>query len=327
MQWYISLHREIHDHWLYKEDRVFSKYEAWLDMLMMANHAPWKVVRWNQMIIVDRWSFISSELILMKKWKWWKSKLRAFLDILEKDEMILKKSDSKQTTIFLLNYDKYQIQETTKRPRADHRQTASRLPSDTNNNDNNSNNENNEEIIYIPEFSKEFQELYGSWLKDRKTRKKPVTEKAMELQLKKCRWWWEQKAISIIQEAIEKWWMWLADYQKPPQNAQWVDYEEQKRKTLERERAAMEKKNKEKEAERNQKRENEKVLLWLESLPEWRRWEIEKEILENPLITRLRPPNEDDSDDEKKRKNDMIKTARNTARILIARKYYFQDNQ
>lgn len=280
------------------------------------------------MIIVDRWSFISSELILMKKWKWWKSKLRAFLDILEKDEMIVKKSDSKQTAFFLLNYDKYQIKETTKRPRADHRQTASGLPSDTNNNDNNSNNGNNKETIYISEFSKEFQELYGSWLKDRKARRKPVTDVAMTLQLQRCRLWWEQKSISIIKKAIEKWWTGLDDYEsKDIPKPKWVDYDEQKRKTLEREKAAKDAKRKENAKFERIEIENNKILRWLDSLPESRKEQIEKEILENPLVTRLKLPNEDESNAEKKRKNAIIENAKESAKILITRKYYFQNNQ
>lgn len=242
--------------------------------------------------------------------------------------MIIKKSDTKKTTFFLLNYDKYQRQETTDKPRANHRRTTSKPPSDTNNNDNNSNNENNKETIYISEFSKEFQELYGSWLKDRKTRKKPVTEKAMELQLKRCREWWEQKSSTIIKKAIEKSWLGLEDYDsKDIPKPKWIDYEAEKKKTLEREKAANEAKRKEQEESDRKKREDDKILRWLDSLPESRIDEIEEEINQSPLVARLRPPNEDDPEEEKKRKDAMIKTARNTARILIARKYYFQDNK
>lgn len=186
----------------------------------------------------------------------------------------------------------------------------------------------NIQIIYISEFSKEFQELYGSWLKDRKARKKPVTKKAMELQLKRCKQWGEQKSVSIIQKAIEKWWTGLEDYDsKDIPKPKWVDYEAEKKKTLDREKAANDAKRKEQEDSERRRREDDKILRWLDSLPESRLTEIEEEINQSPLVARLRPPNEDDPEEEQKRKNAMIKTARNTARILIARKYYFQDNQ
>lgn len=290
MQWYISLHRDIQDHWIYKEDRVFSRYEAWLDLVMMANHAPWKFVLWNELVEVQRWEFISSELKLMKKWGWGKTKIRCFLDILSKDEMIVKKTDSKKTSIFILNYDKYQDSQTTKKPRSDRVQTDCRPRSDTNNNVNNSNNENNKETIYIPEFSKDFQETYKSWIKDRKDRKKPVTEKAIELQLKRCRKWGEAKSISIIQKAIEKWWSGLEDYDSKNQT-QWswkpfVDYEAQKKETLAREAKA----NKEKEDFDNQKaaerRKDDQIMRWFESLPEDSELKknIEKAIDENKTI-------------------------------------------
>lgn len=239
---------------------------------MMANHAPWKFVCWNEMIHIERWSFISSELKLMERWDWWKTKIRAFFKLLEADQMIIKKSDTKKTAFILLNYDKYQTQETTKKLRTDNKQTTNRQQTDTNNNENNSNNENNKETIYIPEFSKEFQELYKSWIKDRKDRKKPVTEKAQELQLKRCKKWWEQKSVSIIQKAIEKWWIGLEDYEWKDKN-QWtwkhfVDYEAEKKKTLEREKKADQDKIDAQAKIDSDKRKMQNARNWFNSLPE-----------------------------------------------------------
>lgn len=227
MQWYISLHRDIHNHWLYQEKRVFSRYEAWLDLLMMANHAPWKARIWNELIDVERWSFISSELKLMEKWWWSKSKLRSFLDLLEKDEMLMKKSDNKKTTFFILNYNKYQLQETTERQQKDRRETGKRPEKDTNNNDNKVPSKEGT-IIYIAEFSEKFQLKYKEWIDDRKIRKNPITEKAMELQLVKCRKWWEEKAIEAINIAIERWYQWLFE---PKENKSWW-YKKPEKKSL-----------------------------------------------------------------------------------------------
>ena len=43
-QGWLRLHRSMADHWLWTEERVFSKAEAWLDLLMMVNHADGKVM-------------------------------------------------------------------------------------------------------------------------------------------------------------------------------------------------------------------------------------------------------------------------------------------
>lgn len=134
---WIRLHRKIQDHWLYEEKRKFSKFEAWIDMLMMANHKDNKFVLGNELVEVKRGQFVTSELKLMERWGWGKSKLRSFLEILEKDGMIVKISDRKKTTITICNYSVYQDVETENRPQTDHDQTDSRLSSDTNNNEKN----------------------------------------------------------------------------------------------------------------------------------------------------------------------------------------------
>ena len=142
MEGWISLHRKIRCNPLFKENRNFSKFEAWIDMLMDCNHADNKWLCNNEMILVERGSFVTSELKLMERWRWSKSKVRAFLKLLQNEEMIVKKTDSKKTTIFIVNYDYYQTGQTTKEPQKDCKKTAEKPQKDTNNNDNNVNNDN-----------------------------------------------------------------------------------------------------------------------------------------------------------------------------------------
>ena len=94
---WISVHREIQDHWVW-EEKPFSKGQAWLDLLMMANHKDNKFVFNGELIEVARGAFITSELKLMERWGWSKSKVRNFLKMLENDSMITKKSDNRKTT-------------------------------------------------------------------------------------------------------------------------------------------------------------------------------------------------------------------------------------
>ncbi|WP_042454620.1 hypothetical protein [Neobacillus dielmonensis] len=131
MQGWIKLHRQIQDHWLYKEKRIFSKYEAWIDLLMMASHKDTKFIHGNELIELERGSFVTSELKLMDRWKWGKSKLRGFLEILEKDGMIVKKSDHKKTMITICKYSVYHDSETKNRPKVDYEQTVGRPLADT----------------------------------------------------------------------------------------------------------------------------------------------------------------------------------------------------
>ncbi|TDT63398.1 hypothetical protein [Fonticella tunisiensis] len=144
-QGWICLYRKISDSWLW-DDRPFSKGQAWIDLILLANHEDRKILLGNELITIPRGSFITSELKLMKRWGWSKEKVRNFLKLLQDDGMIVKISDKKKTTINIVNYSIYQDmpdhKQTTERPQKDQEQTTSRLPADTNNNDNNYNNDN-----------------------------------------------------------------------------------------------------------------------------------------------------------------------------------------
>lgn len=173
-QGWIPVHRQLQDHWLW-EDKPFSKGQAWIDLLLMANHDDNKFLLGNELVEVKAGSFITSELKLMDRWGWGKTKTRAFLDLLQNDGMITKISDRKKTTIIVENYSTYALYETTARPRADHKQTTARPQADTNNNDNNDNNENNENnniYIGVPD---ELKQAFKEFANMRKKIKKPIT--------------------------------------------------------------------------------------------------------------------------------------------------------
>lgn len=128
---WISIHRTIRDHWLYQEKRVFSKYEAWLDLLMDANHQKNKFVFDGKLVEVDRGQRITSIRQLAERWRWSRTKVTDFLTLLEKDEMIVRKSDSKKTLITIANYDFYQKTDDKK----SHSSATEKPQKSTNNND------------------------------------------------------------------------------------------------------------------------------------------------------------------------------------------------
>jgi HD superfamily phosphohydrolase len=63
--------------------------------------------------------------------------------------MIVKKSDSKKTTITIVNYSFYQDKETTEEPQKDHRKTTEEPQKDTNKNDKNDKNDKKDISTYI----------------------------------------------------------------------------------------------------------------------------------------------------------------------------------
>ena len=105
---WISVYRNIQDCWIWKDD-VFSRGQAWIDLLLLANHEDKKILFNGQLIVVERGQRITSIRQLCDRWKWSNKKVINFLEMLESDEMLIKKSDSKKTLITIVNYDKYQF--------------------------------------------------------------------------------------------------------------------------------------------------------------------------------------------------------------------------
>jgi len=107
---WIKLYRKMQHHWLYKEKRIFSRFEAWLDILLNVQHEdePQKIVIRNQILIVNRGESIRSLETWATRWRWSKSKVRRFFEMLQKENMIEYSSETQTTRLNVLNYDNYQ---------------------------------------------------------------------------------------------------------------------------------------------------------------------------------------------------------------------------
>lgn len=172
-QGWIALYRQLENHWLW-EDKPFSKGQAWIDLLLLANHDESKFLLGNDLIELKRGSFVTSEITLMTRWGWGKSKTRAFLELLQKDNMIVKKADHRKTVINIVNYGKFSSFEIENKPPTDRKQTTARPLPDTNNNDNNYNN------IYIIQ-DPALKEAFEQFKEFRKSIKKPLSKNGFNL--------------------------------------------------------------------------------------------------------------------------------------------------
>lgn len=154
MTGWISIDRSIQNHWLFKEKRTFSKFEAWIYLLMEANHSKAKVPIGNQIVTVERGQRLTSILTLSDLFNWSRFKVKTFLDLLESDGMLEVKTTSKYTLITIVNYDFYQseqgrnqhqndIKPTSKQHQSNINPTSKQHQTNTNNNDNKDNNEKN----------------------------------------------------------------------------------------------------------------------------------------------------------------------------------------
>lgn len=141
---WISIHRELQDHWLWQEKRVFSKLEAWLDILLTVNHSEQKTMIKNRLFTVKRGESINSLDTWASRWNWNKSKVRRFLTLLESDSMVMTKSETQTTLLTVCKYDSYQDLRNANETQMKLKRNANETQTTPNNNDNNINKENKE---------------------------------------------------------------------------------------------------------------------------------------------------------------------------------------
>jgi len=153
---FIFLHRSIQEHWIYPNHRKFTQFEAFTDMVLMANYTDNKVLFDGQLLTVVRGSFITSLQKLSARWFWGVAETRHFIEILVKDCMVKKNSTSKYTQITICNYDKYQTI-----PQCDSKQTTNRQQTDSK--QTYTNNKDKEEIKKDKEINIPFDQFWSSY--------------------------------------------------------------------------------------------------------------------------------------------------------------------
>lgn len=143
-QGWIAIHREIEDNILWLSE-PFSRGQAWIDLILMANHQENKILHDGNIETVGRGEKVTSLRYLSDRWSWSRTKTKKFLELLQNEEMITYKSTTKKTTYKIVNYNKYQDKDSeekaTEKPQKNIRKTSERHQKETNNNVNNDNND------------------------------------------------------------------------------------------------------------------------------------------------------------------------------------------
>lgn len=105
------LQRRFFSHWIWEENRSFSKAEAFLDLLQLAAFAPTKRVISGALIELDEGEIVASVRYLSARWTWGKDKVAGFMKLLESDGMIRRETRHGETVIILSNYKDYNRKE------------------------------------------------------------------------------------------------------------------------------------------------------------------------------------------------------------------------
>lgn len=111
MKNFIPINRKLFTHYLWEEKRIYSKFEAWLDLLQMVSFKGNNKNMINGLLCKwDKGQFPISISFVCKRWGWREKKVRNFLKLLETDGMIELKKTPKWTMLTVCKYDSYNKQ-------------------------------------------------------------------------------------------------------------------------------------------------------------------------------------------------------------------------
>lgn len=109
---WIKLHRRLAENKLWL-DEPFTRGQAWVDLLMLANHRDGYVRKRGIRVSLKRGDVGWSHRNLAERWKWSRGKVKRFLDELENDHMIVPQNNNVTGCISIVNYEAYQNNSTT----------------------------------------------------------------------------------------------------------------------------------------------------------------------------------------------------------------------
>ena len=148
---YVKIYRKIKDNPLWDE-KPFSRFQAWLDLILSVNHKERKVMINGNFVEVKPGQKMTSMRKLANEWGWSITKVKKFLDELQNDEMITYYSDTKKTVITIEKWETYQGYSDTKRTQKENKNKTERKQKETNNNVKNVKNDKNN--IYVEQVDK-----------------------------------------------------------------------------------------------------------------------------------------------------------------------------
>lgn len=108
---FIPLNRKLFKHAFWVEKRAYSRFEAWLDLIVEARFDNSEARKLIGGVIVQwgRGELVASIRFLMERWGWTKNKVESFLKLLKSEGMIKTRTADRtaQTVITICNYDAY----------------------------------------------------------------------------------------------------------------------------------------------------------------------------------------------------------------------------
>jgi hypothetical protein len=209
MEGWIKIHRTLatHDLW---ESEPFTRGQAWVDLLMLANAKPGTLrVRGNR-IDVDPGQVGWSVKRLASRWQWSRGKVQRFLDELEDMGQIEQQKSSISSLLTVTKWAAYQSngQQTGSRRAADGQQTGTNKKERRKEGKKKREDLINDLLGEFPELATpEFIEAWEDKMEHRKQKGQPqLTERGTRAKFKEFKTWGVAAAIQGIRESIANDW-------------------------------------------------------------------------------------------------------------------------
>ena len=109
---FIKLWRSCTDNELYFSE-PFTKWQAWVDLLILANHKPNTITVRGNMVSVERGQVAAGEQFLSERWRWSRNKTRRFMSYLEKTGQTIQQKSHVLSIYSIVKWSLYQSNDTT----------------------------------------------------------------------------------------------------------------------------------------------------------------------------------------------------------------------
>lgn len=160
MDGYIKIYRTMFEHFLWDE-KPFSKAQAWIDLLQLANIKDSRALIKGKVVTVKRGQLFRAANTLADRWGWNRKKVLNFLKLLESEKMVTTEGTPAGTLITIEKYAKYNALGTeSDTPDG----TTSGQPRDNLGTSNKKNNK-NKNNKYTPSLEQEFDLLWNMYPK------------------------------------------------------------------------------------------------------------------------------------------------------------------
>lgn len=197
---FIAISRKIFDHEFWEEERSYSKFEAWVDLIQSAFFKEDEIKsEWvnNKEVKYKRGQLIASVRFLQKRWNWGSiTKVERFLNVLKNKDMVVLEKGQGVNVITICKYDIYNPK------KKDERTAKGQGRGQQKDETNNVNKEIDNNISIYAKAIIDFKDM-------RKTIKKPLSVKALEIIESKLTGMCgndEELKVKVLHQSIENSW-------------------------------------------------------------------------------------------------------------------------